>query len=109
LIQGDVLDTKTPPADVTVAMNFSYWIFKERATLLKYFRTVRRGLAKDGLFLLDAYGGYEAFRDEYIEKRRCQGFTYEWEQESYDPISGDYACHISFRFPDGSALKRAFS
>lgn len=109
LLHGDVLATDTGPADIIVAMNFSYWIFKERAQLLKYFKTVHDGLAEDGMFLMDAYGGYEAFQDEYTEKRKCDGFTYVWEQEDYDPVSGDYVCHISFRFPDGSALQRAFS
>lgn len=109
LLHGNVLETDTGPADIIVAMNFSYWIFKERAQLLRYFRTVRDGLAEDGMFLMDAYGGYEAFQDEYTEKRKCDGFTYVWEQEDYDPVSGDYVCHISFRFPDGSALQRAFS
>lgn len=109
LIHGDVLATQTDLADVTVAMNFSYWIFKERAQLLHYFKAVRAGLAEGGLFMMDAYGGYEAFRDEYVEKRKCDGFTYVWEQEDYDPVSGDYVCHISFRFPDGSAMQRAFS
>lgn len=109
LTLGDVLATQTEPADITVAMNFSYWIFKQRAQLLEYFRTVRAGLAKDGIFVMDAYGGYEAFQDEYVEKRKVDGFTYVWEQDDYDPVSGDYVCHISFRFPDGSALPRAFS
>ncbi len=110
MIHGDVLNTATDPADITVAMNFSYWIFKRREQLLAYFKAVHAGLAKDGLFIMDAYGGYEAFRDEYVEKRKCdEGFTYVWEQEDYDPVSGDYVCHISFRFPDGSALERAFS
>lgn len=109
LTLGDVLATKTEPADITVAMNFSYWIFKQRAQLLEYFRIVREGLAEGGIFVMDAYGGYEAFQDEYVEKRKVDGFTYVWEQEDYDPISGDYVCHISFRFPDGSALSRAFS
>lgn len=109
MIHGDVLDTRTEPADITVAMNFSYWIFKRRAQLLRYFRTVRDGLADGGIFVMDAYGGYEAFRDEYTEKRKCEGFTYIWEQEDYDPVSGDYVCHISFRFGDGSELRRAFS
>ncbi|HEX7030701.1 MAG TPA: class I SAM-dependent methyltransferase [Gammaproteobacteria bacterium] len=109
MILGDVLDTPSEPADITVAMNFSYWIFKRREQLLQYFRRVRDGLAKDGLFVMDAYGGYDAFQDEYTEKRKCEGFTYIWEQEDYDPVSGDYVCHISFRFPDGSELKRAFS
>lgn len=109
MIRGDVLATPTAPADITVAMNFSYWIFKRREQLLAYFRAVHQGLAKDGLFIMDAYGGFDAFRDEYLEKRKCEGFTYVWEQEDYDPVSGDYACHISFRFPDGSELPRAFS
>lgn len=109
MIHGDVLATPTAPADITVAMNFSYWIFKQRAQLRDYFRAVRNGLSEDGIFVMDAYGGYDAFQDEYVEKRKCDGFTYVWEQEDYDPVSGDYVCHISFRFSDGSALTRAFS
>lgn len=109
MLKGDVLSTPTPPADITVAMNFSYWIFKQRSELRRYFEAVHKGLAEDGIFVMDAYGGYEAFQDEYVEKRKVDGFTYVWEQEDYDPVSGDYVCHISFRFPDGSALNRAFS
>ena len=109
LHEGDVLATATEKADITVAMNFSYWIFKQREQLREYFATVREGLAEDGLFIMDCYGGYEAFQDEYKEKRDCDGFTYVWEQEYYDPVTGDYTCHISFRFKDGSRLERAFS
>lgn len=109
LIEGDVLATPTDKADITVAMNFSYWIFKPRQQLRAYFETVREGLAEDGIFVMDCFGGYEAFQDEYTEKRGCDGFTYVWEQEDYDPVSGDYVCHISFRFPDKSRLERAFS
>lgn len=109
LIEGDVLATPTNKADITVAMNFSYWIFKTRSQLRAYFETVHKGLAEDGIFVMDCFGGYEAFQDEYKEKRGCDGFTYVWEQEDYDPVSGDYTCHISFRFPDKSRLERAFS
>lgn len=109
LREGDVLATATEKADITVAMNFSYWIFKQREQLREYFSRVREGLADDGLFIMDCYGGYEAFQDEYKEKRDCDGFTYVWEQEYYDPVTGDYSCHISFRFKDGSRMERAFS
>lgn len=109
LHEGDVLATPTEKADITVAMNFSYWIFKQREQLREYFSKVREGLAEDGLFIMDCYGGYEAFQDEYKEKRDCDDFTYVWEQEYYDPVTGDYSCHISFRFKDGSRLERAFS
>lgn len=109
MIHGDVLNTPTEPVDVTVAMNFSYWIFKTREQLRDYFRTVREGLTEDGMFIMDCFGGYEAFQDEYREKRDCGKFTYIWEQDRYDPVTGDYTCHISFRFPDKSKLERAFT
>ena len=109
LIHGDVLATPTEPVDVTVAMNFSYWIFKTREQLRRYYETVRNGLSEDGIFVMDCFGGYEAFQDEYKENRDCGKFTYVWEQDRYDPVSGDYTCHISFRFPDKSRLDRAFT
>lgn len=108
LRHADVRSVRTPPADIVCAFNFSYWYFKERRVLLDYFRSVRKALVADGLFFLDAFGGADAFT-ECKERTRHNGFTYIWEQESYDPISGDYVCHIHFKFEDGSWLKRAFS
>ncbi len=109
-------DVRTPPAaghlDLVAAMNFSYWLFRERGQLRDYFRTVRRALAADGVLFLDAYGGYDAFR-EIVEERMVEdhagSFTYRWEQASYNPIDGAMDCHIHFAFPDGSELQRAFS
>lgn len=109
IIKADVLSVQTEPADVILAMNFSYWTFKTRALLRQYFANVHRGLAEDGLLILDCYGGYEAYQDEYLEPRNCGRFTYIWEQEDYDPVSGHYKCHIHFKFRDGSRLRRAFS
>ena len=108
LIQGDVLSVNTEPADVALAFNFSYWIFKERATLRRYFERLRTQLTSDGLFMLDAYGGYHACK-EMRERQDFGRFTYIWEQAEYEPISGHTTCHIHFGFPDGSRLKRAFS
>lgn len=108
LIEADVLQAETVPADVLLAFNFSYWIFKARSTLKRYFERTRRHLAPQGLFLLDAYGGYDAFR-EMRERQDFGRFTYIWDQAEYDPVSGHTTCHIHFNFPDGSRLKRAFS
>ena len=108
LVQADVLSAVTQPADVLLAFNFSYWIFKERSTLQRYFERARANLAPDGLFLLDAYGGYDALK-EMRERQDFGSFTYIWDQEEYDPVSGHATCHIHFAFPDGSRLKRAFS
>jgi len=109
LHQRDVRSRGDRPADIRLAQNFSYFIFKTRAELLDYFRRAHRDLAKDGMFALDMYGGTEA-SEEIVEERRIEGgFTYVWDQHRYLPGTSDYTCHIHFRFRDGSQMKRAFS
>ena len=108
LLQDDVMRVKTKPAQIVLAMNFSYQLFKQRETLKKYFKSVHKSLADDGVFFLDAFGGYEAY-SETREKTKHKGFTYIWEQEAYNPITGDMTCHIHFHFPDKSRLRKAFT
>ena len=43
------------------------------------------------------------------EERNLDGFTYVWDQNVYDPITGDVVNHIHFRFPDGSEMTKAFT
>ena len=105
-VQGDGIDGR--PVDVVGAFNFSYWVFKSRALLRRYFRRVRASLAPDGVFFLDAFGGYDAYR-VLRESTPNRGFTYVWDQAYYSPVTGDIRCHIHFRFPDGSKLQEAFS
>lgn len=107
LIEGDVLDARTPPADVTVAFNFSYFLFRTRGELRRYFEVARKGLAEQGVFFLDAYGGGEA-QKSCIEKRRFGRFRYVWDQHSFDPITHAVTNFIHFEFNDGSQWKRAF-
>jgi SAM-dependent methyltransferase len=108
LIQGDVREVQAEPVDVVAAFNFSYWIFDTRAELRRYFETVYGNLKPDGVFFLDAFGGYDAFR-ELKEKMKFDGFTYIWEQAQYSPVTGRMKTHIHFKFPDGSMMKKAFS
>lgn len=109
LLQQDVMTVRNEPVDCVLAMNFSYYIFRERETLRTYFRSALRGLAPGGLFIMDAYGGSEAF-SETVDKRPIDkgAFTYLWDQASYDPITGHAVCKIHFHFPDGSKLRDAF-
>jgi hypothetical protein len=96
-------------ADVRIAQNFSYWIFQKRAELLDYFRSAHAGLADDGIFIIDLYGGTES-NEEMLEERKIEeGFTYIWDQDCYYPGSGEFRCFIHFHFPDGSKMKRAFA
>lgn len=109
----DVL-TPDPPGrrrfrpDVAVALNFSYFVFKEREVLREYFRRVRASLAPRGIFVLDIYGGPEAQKVQE-EPRQCKGFTYVWDQRSYNPITGETRCAIHFRVPGRRTLRRAFA
>jgi len=112
LREEDVLTVDTEPSDVVAAMNFSYWLLKERNSVKRYFQRVRATLKDDGIFFLDAYGGYDSYRvitEERTIKDDDGDFTYVWEQEKYDPITGRLVCHIHFEFPDGSRMDRAFS
>lgn len=108
LLQENVLVTTPVLADIVLAMNFSYYLFLVREDLLDYFRCVHASLVDDGIFFLDAYGGYDAPR-EIEEERECEGFTYIWEQASFNPIDATMTCHIHFEFPDRSRMDQAFS
>jgi len=94
--------------DAVLAMNFSYWIFQTREGIGAYYRSVYESLAKDGMFFLDAHGGYEATKEQE-ERRRCKGFTYIWDQHRFDPISGEMTCYIHFEFKRGPRMERAFT
>jgi hypothetical protein len=108
LVQGDVLAVGCEPVDVVVAFNFSYFLFQTREALGSYFRRARAALDAEGLLFLDAYGGADSIQSQRAE-RVCDGFTYVWEQHSFDPIQNRGRNYIHFTFPDGSALRRAFS
>jgi SAM-dependent methyltransferase len=119
LVRADVREVTRPKVDLVTAMNFSYWIFRERDELRNYFRAVRRSLKRGGLFVANIYGGSGAM-EPLTEKRRIAasqgpdglripGFTYVWEQASFNPIDHRLKCHIHFKLSDGRMLKRAFS
>ncbi len=110
LHEKNVLDRIPGKFDVCVAFNFSYWCFQERALLLDYFKRVRKSLADDGVFFLDAYGGYESHEPDLEEPRAIdEGFTYVWHQDIVDPITNRVVNHIHFHFRDGSKMRKAFT
>jgi SAM-dependent methyltransferase len=95
--------------DVVGAFNFSYWVFTTRDEMRAYFAHVKRGLGKDGIFLLDAYGGWESEEPMLEERAIAGGFTYVWDQHSFDPITHRVVNYIHFHFRDGTKLERAFT
>lgn len=112
LVEADVMQVPSDVPQMVLAMNFSYQLFDTRLSLLAYFRKVYEDLSEDGIFFLDAYGGYESYKiiQEETEHGESEGgFTYIWDQASYNPINGRMQCYIHFAFPDGSRLDQAFS
>ena len=107
LLCDDVLRVSAPPADVVAALNFSYSLIRERRDLLDYFRRVRGGLVRDGLFVLDFHAGPRS-QEEIEEETELEGFTYVWEQGPLNAISGRARRAIHFCFPDGSEIHNAF-
>ncbi len=107
LIEANVLNADTGKVDCVGAFNFSYWIFQTRPQMLEYFGKIREALVDDGVFFLDAFGGYEAY-EEMTEKTKYDDFTYVWDQARYSPVTGEMECYIHFKFPDKSKLKKAF-
>ncbi len=101
LVESDVRDEKLlklPKVDAVLALNFSYWVFHTRKEMLDYFTKVRRAVKPGGLFVLDFFGGSDAHREiqERRRYRRFGGYTYVWDQESYNPVTGAYVCKIHF-------------
>lgn len=108
LVESDVASASTGMPDIVLAMNFSYYLLMERREMIEYFHSVLTSLAPDGVFFLDAYGGYEAPM-VLTEERECDGFSYVWEQAAFNPIDSRMDCRIHFDFPDGSRMEDAFA
>lgn len=114
LLQRDVLrpGPGTGRMDAVLALNFSYWVFHTRAELGRYLRSARRSLRRGGVLVLDIFGGHEILREQRDRQQiggARRGFTYIWHQARCDPVTHRTLCHIHFRFPDGSAMPRAFT
>ena len=105
--ERDVLRPSAPRADIICALNFSYFTFKDRSQLLRYFDNCHSSLNSKGLFIVDVFGGP---RCEYpsVETKRTAGLTYFWEQESYDPINNHAQFYIHFKPKNGRKRSRVF-
>jgi len=69
LARRDVRRCRSPKVDAVVALNFSYWVFRERRDLLRYFRAAHDSLRPGGVLVLNAHGGTEAM-DTLDERQR---------------------------------------
>jgi SAM-dependent methyltransferase len=118
LIEGDVRQIAppdVPKVDVVAALNFSSFIYHDRASLGAYLAGARRCLRAGGIVALDAYGGPGAMRVG-VQRRRVipptdegiRPFDYEWDQRAYDAVTGRVDCRIHFRLAGGQRREDAF-
>ncbi len=108
ILKKDVLSPLSTKVDITCALNFSYFAFHERATLLKYFSSVRKTLTKNGLFIVDIFGGPD-YGTVYVDTKRLTDFVYTFEQEYFDPISNRTRFRIHFTPRNSRPIKNAFT
>ena len=109
----DVLTPTTAKSDLIVACNFSFFIFREREILRKYFKACLKSLDQDGVLLCEMAGGpgmIEQMKETkaVLHKGKRQ-FTYVWDQKSFDPIQQRAHYSIHFKFPGGETLRDAFT
>lgn len=119
LHRQDVLEPPGDHVDVVVAFNFSYFVFRDRDTLSRYFKRARKSLRPGGAMVLDLFGGAGAAEElkekskkpaeVQVDGRKIPAFTYVWEQTKFNPVDHSTVCHISFELRDGTKMRRVFS
>jgi SAM-dependent methyltransferase len=119
LVHGDVRRARRPLVDVACALNFSWWVFHERADLVRYLRAARAGLKPGGVLVMNMFGGSTAERtlSERTRKRAengpdgemLPGFTYIWEHARYNAADRRLLAYIHFELRDGRKIQKAFT
>jgi SAM-dependent methyltransferase len=108
LREGNVLHWSLPSADMALAMNFSYYIFQSREVMKKYFANVLKSLKKDGIFVLDCFGGSQCY-DQIEEMTNFRSFKYYWDQTGFDPVTNKALFHIHFKPKGQRKVERVFT
>ncbi len=119
LVRSDVRRPQRPLADVACALNFSWWVFHARADLVAYLRAARASLRPKGALVMNMFGGTRAERKLVERTRKAagngpdgtmhEGFTYIWDQASFDAVSRRLLAYIHFEMRDDKRVRRAFT
>lgn len=110
ILQENVLQNNLAKADIICALNFSYFIFKERQILKNYFQNVYDGLLENGVFIIDCFGGskcYEANEEEtaYEDEK----YSYFWDQDNFNPVTNEAQFYIHFKRKGEKKREKVFS
>jgi SAM-dependent methyltransferase len=98
IIQDNVLSPGLPKADLICAMNFSFFIFKQRKELVSYFKNCLEALEPGGVLSIDCFGGSECTEpNEEETEYEDEGYSYFWDQDGFDPLTHHAVFHIHFK------------
>jgi hypothetical protein len=106
--QDNVLNPGLPKADIICAMNFSHYVFKERNVMKSYFHNCHSTLNKDGILLVDAFGGSQC-QTANEEETDHKSFRYFWDQVNFDPISNEALFYIHFKLKGSKKIEKVFT
>lgn len=109
VLQLDESGKDTGKSDIICAYNFSVCYLFSRQDLVKYFKICRGTLKQEGLFFCDIFGGEIACKPNIRRRDLSNGVKYEFEQIDFCPITNHSHFQMSFKFPDGSKIKEAFT
>jgi len=96
VLEKNVLDKDLPKADIVSASNFSYFLFKQREDLKAYFKNAKKGVNKDGFFIIDCFGGQHCMEPNE-EETEHKGYSYFWDQDTYNPVTNEALYYIHFK------------
>lgn len=94
--QTNVLNRRLSKTDIVAASNFSYFIFKKREGLREYFENCYRRLNSGGVFICDIFGGSQCCEPNE-EETEFDGWSYYWDQDTFDPVTGESMFYIHFK------------
>lgn len=113
VLKKNVISVSKKKADLIVANNFSFYIFKDRKVLLEYFKACQKSLKPGGMLIVEMVGG-PGFIEKNTERRtiRLMGkpqFRYIWDQRKFNPVTRDALYSIHFHLLNGKKHNHVFT
>ncbi|WP_218110242.1 class I SAM-dependent methyltransferase [Oligoflexus tunisiensis] len=107
-LQTDVMNPELPKADIIAPLNFSYFGFKQRADLKRYFQAAFDRLNDKGLLIMDCFGGQSCMEPNEHETE-YDDFSYYWDQDTFDPLTNEAMFYIHYRPKGQKKIKNVFT
>lgn len=108
ILNKNVFDSDLPKADIVSASNFSYFLFKKREELKKYFQNSYEAVNDNGIFVVDMFGGSQSY-EANEEETEHDGFSYYWDQDNWDPVNNFAQFYIHFKRDGEKKREKVFS